>query len=359
VIRDNAYHEVAAIRVGNGFAGADLHEFKLTSEGTACACIYNRVRWDSTAVGGEEEDLVMDSIIQEIEIPSGRVLFEWHSLDHVGLEESKVPVPPEEHETYDYFHMNSVEPDPDGGFVASARNTWSIYKVDQQTGELIWTLGGTQSSFEMGEGTAPAWQHDARVHPNGKLSLFDNASNNPEAGVPSRGLLLDLDLDAMTTTLAQEFVHPSEIVSSSQGNCQLLPNGNAFVGWGSAPVFSEFDPDGTLKFNGRFPEFVTSYRAYRFPWVGQPSDAPVIAADLASEDKVTIYASWNGATEVATWRVLAGPNPDQLEEVESAPREGFETTITVETSEPFVAVEALDSSGSALGVSEAIEATSS
>jgi hypothetical protein len=357
VIRDSAYREIATLRVGNGFTGGDLHNFDISPDDTALVCIYNRVRWDMTSVGGEEEDITMDGIVQEIDIPTGRVLFEWHSLDHIGLDESSVRVPSGERETFDYFHLNSIEIDDDGNLILSARNAFAAYKIDRGTGEVIWRLGGKKSSFAMGEGADFSYQHDARVHPNGQLSIFDNVTSSQHSGIASRGIVLELDTDAMTATLAQEFVHPTEITSVSQGNLQLLPNGNAFIGWGSAPVFSEFDANGELIFNGRFPRGITSYRAYRFPWVGQPEDDPAIAAEAGSGGEVTMYASWNGATEVDSWRVLAGPNPDNLQELDSAPRSGFETTITVQTGEPYVAIQAEDSSGKVLGRSPAIEPT--
>ena len=134
---------------------------------------------------------------------------------------------------------------------------------------------------------------------------------------------------------------------------QVLPNGNVFVGWGSAPAFSEFSHEGELLFDA-------SYRPRRvlqglpLPVEGLPEIRPALAAEAGQGDKVKIYASWNGATEVATWQVLAG-GPKKLKEFTSAPKEGFETVITVETTEPYVGVKALDASGKVLGSSKAIQ----
>ena len=140
----------------------------------------------------------------------------------------------------------------------------------------------------------------------------------------------------MRATLVREYTHPDKMLAATQGNMQVLPNGNVFVGWGSEPSFSEFGPDGELLFDAAFPTEVESYRAFRFPWKGQPDDGPAVAAESGADDRVTIYASWNGATEVDTWQVLAGGSPDELEPVGSAPRKGFETVVTVDTSEPYV-----------------------
>jgi hypothetical protein len=355
VICDSAYHVIVTLRVGNGFTGGDLHNFDISPDDTALVVIYNRVLWDMTSVGGEEEDITVDGIVQEIDIPTGRVLFEWHSLDHIDLDESNVPVPPGERETFDYFHLNSIEVDHDGNLILSARNTFAVYKIDRRSAEVFWRLSGKKSSFAMGEDADFAYQHDARVHPNGQLSIFDNVTSSQHSGIPSRGIVLELDAKAMTATLVREIAHPTKITSVSQGNFQMLPNGNWFIGWGSAPVFSEFNGNGELVFNGRFPRGITSYRAYRFPWVGQPQDDPAIAVEAGLDNEVTVYASWNGATEVTTWRVFAGSNPDNLQEVDTTPRSGFETTITVQTSELYVAVQAEDSAGKVLGTSSAIE----
>jgi hypothetical protein len=350
-LRDQAYHKIAMIQVGNGYDGGDLHEFRLTPQDTALVGVYNPLHWDLSSVGGPKNGVVLDGIVQELEIETGRVLFEWHSLDHIDLQESHIDPPSDEDEPFDFLHLNSIEIDHDDNLIVSGRHSWAAYKIDRRTGEVIWRLGGKMSNFAMGEGTAFAYQHDARVHDNGNLSIFDNRADSDDADVASRGVVLNLNMDAMTATLVTEYVHPTEILSVSQGNLQMLPNGNAFVGWGSAPVFSEFDADGNLRFNGRFPKGGSSYRAYSFPWKGQPTAAPAIAVELGSGTEATIYASWNGATEVATWQVLAGQEPDQMQPVGDAPRSGFETAIKVQTEVPYLAVQAQDSSGNALGVS--------
>ena len=164
----------------------------------------------------------------------------------------------------------------------------------------------------------------------------------------------------MSATLVGEYTHPDNILAATQGNVQVLPNGNVFVGWGSEPSFSEFTKDGRLIFDASFPSQVESYRAFRLPWKGQPEDRPAVAAEAGLDDKVTIYVSWNGATEVDTWQGLAGSGPDRLEPAGSAPRRGFETTATLyTTSEPYVAVEARVGSGRVLGTSEPVEPSAS
>jgi len=212
----------------------------------------------------------------------------------------------------------------------------------------------------MAEGTRFAFQHDALRLPDGTISIFDNGSLVFENGLPkaveeSRAIVLDVDERKMRASLAREYTHPDKQYADAAGNAQVLPNGDAFVGWGRALAISEFSREGELLFDLRLPPQNKTYRAFRFPWSGQPSDRPAAAAERASEGEVRVYASWNGATEVATWEVLAGPSPGQLESVGSIPRDGFETAILACSAEPYVAVRARDRSGRLLGASEPTE----
>jgi hypothetical protein len=128
------------------------------------------------------------------------------------------------------------------------------------------------------------------------------------------------------------------------------------VGWGQAPYVTEFDRGGEVLFDLRFGgEGADSYRAYRAAWTGRPADDPALAATRAEDGVVTAYASWNGATEVAQWQLVAGPDPERLQPVATVPKAGFETTLTAQTAERFVRVRALAADGSVLGTSRAVE----
>src|SRR5215210_3296669 len=352
VICDHSYREITRVRAGNGYEG-DHHEFLITPEDTALITIYSKVPVDLSFVGGPTYGTVLDGIVQEIDIETGEVLFEWHSLEHVALEESYWEPKEDQEDSLDYFHINSIDVYDDGHLLISARRTSTVYKVDRKTGEVLWRLGGKKSNFDMDLGTRTDYQHDARYHDNGIITIFDNGSVNKD--VQSRGIVVEIDEDAMSATLIGEYTHPDTVFSDTQGKVQVLPNGNVFMGWGSEPYFSEFSKDGKLLFDASFPSTLESYRAFRFPWKGQPQGAPAVVAESGAEDEVTLYVSWNGATEVATWQVLAGSGPDDLEPAGSAPRKGFETAITLNTDEPYVAVKAKDSSGRVLGASKAVK----
>ena len=347
VILDSSYREITRVQAGNGYQG-NQHEFLITSQDTALFTVYNPVRRDLSPLGGPRDGVVMEGIAQEVHIESGEVLFEWHSLDHVSPEESYRK--PTYSSYFDYFHINAIDVDHDNNLIITARNTFAVYKVDRKRGEVIWRLGGKKSDFEMGPGTRTAWHHDARRQPDGTIAIFDNGAG-PQVHEQSRGIVLELDEDNMTATLVRAYTSPDKLLAISQGNMQVLPNGNVFVGWGSEPLFSEFSHDGKLLFNARFPSDNESYRAFRFPWKGQPQDAPAVMAESERDDNVTLYVSWNGATEVTAWEVLAGPGPGQLESVGSVPRSGFETVMLVQTSEPYVAVRAKHRLGQVLDTS--------
>ena|SRR5829696_2505380 len=360
VIVDSSYQEVTRFRAGNGYQG-DHHEFLITPQDTALITIFHRVPSDLSSVGGPADGAVLDGIAQEIDIETGEVLFEWHSLDHIDLDESYLEPGSGHRRHFDYFHINSIDVDHDDNLLISARETSAVYKVDRGTGEVIWRLGGKKSVFEMGEGARFAFQHDARRLRDGTISIFDNGSLVFENGLPkaveeSRAIVLKLDEREMRASLVREYTHPDGQHAHAAGNAQVLPNGNVFVGWGRALAVSEFGKDGRLLFDFTLPPQNKTYRAFRFPWSGHPTERPAAAAERASEEEVRVYASWNGATEVTTWQVLAGAKPGQVSKpVGSTARRGFETAIAVRTGEPYVAVQAKDASGRVLGTTEAVK----
>jgi hypothetical protein len=267
----------------------------------------------------------------------------------VLLVESYYRLPKTPSKVYDYFHINSIDVDHDGNLLVSARNTHTIYKINRRTGDIIWRLGGRRSDFKLGRGASFGWQHDARRLPNGTISLFDNAAA-PKLRRQSRGLVLRLDERHKLATVARTFVHTPPIVAVDQGNMQMLPNGHYLVGWGHEPWFTEFGPQGVALLDARFARHgADSYRAYRFPWVGRPRRPPAVAV---LRDKV--YVSWNGATEVAAWQLLAGADKKKLRPVRTVPKTGFEEAIPLPRGAAWVAVRALDRLGHSLAKSSVV-----
>jgi Arylsulfotransferase (ASST) len=356
VIFDDSYQEIARFTAGNDRNG-DHHEFLISPQDTALITIFNAVPQDLTSVGGAKDSVAMQGIVQELDIETGEVLFEWQSIDHVALEETYVSPAEDHYPGIDYFHLNSIDVEPDNNLLISARETSAVYKIDRQSGEIIWRLGGKKSDFEMQEGTRFAFQHDARRQEDGTITIFDNGAA-PRVHEESRGITVELDEDDMTATLVRVHTSPDELLATSQGNMQVLPNGNVFIGWGSAAHVSEFSPDGKLLFDAHLPPRDDSYRGFRFPWSAHPTDDPDVAVEQGPDGDLALYASWNGATEVATWEVLAGQHPDKLESLGAVPRDGFETALLARTNESYIAVRAKDSSGRVLGTSRPVESGS-
>jgi hypothetical protein len=359
VIFDHSYREMARFGAGNGRDG-DHHEFLISPQDTALITVYSTVPRDLSSIGGLKDDTLWQGIIQELNIESGEVLFEWHSLDHVGLDESYATLSQDGSRGFDYFHINSIDVDHDNNLLVSARQTFAVYKIDRKSGEIIWRLGGKNSDFEMGPGSRFSFQHDARRLPDGSICIFDNGNTVfhglvPKAVEGSRGIVLDVDEKKMKASLVREYIHPNKQYADASGNVQLLPNSNVFVGWGRALHFSEFSHNGKLLFDGKLPTGNRSYRYFRFEWSGYPSDRPACVAERPSESEVRLYVSWNGATEVENWEVLAGTHPGKLEPVGTAPRDGFETVMVVQTSDRYVAVRAKGYSGSVLGTTDPID----
>ncbi len=353
VIADDTYREIDHVHAGNGYL-ADLHEFHITPQGTAVLTVFNPVQCDLSSLGGPSGGAVTDSLFQEIDLATGLVRREWTSLDHVALSDSyQTPTTANTIWPFDFFHLNSVDQLANGRTLLSARNTSALYEMNTVTGQVLASIGGKQSNFKLTAGAATAYQHDATVLPNGTVSVFDNGAV-PKVHAQSRGVVLAVNPQAKTDTLLAQYDHPGIPLSAgSQGNMQILENGDVFIGWGAEPYFSEFSPSGQVLYDAHMHGSYQSYRTYRFPWTGAPTEAPAIAAS-SSGGGLTVYASWNGDTRTASWRVLGGPNAQQLSEVASAPRSGFETAIAVPTAQPYVTVLALGAAGEVLGASRTI-----
>ena len=347
VIADSSYRPIRRVQAARGLHG-DLHEFVITQRNTALLTSYVITGADLTSVGGPRKGTIQDAIFQEIDLASGKVLLEWHSLDRIPLEESYAPI---EAENWDFFHINSVDLDGDGNLLVSSRSTHTIYKLDRK-GAILWRLGGKHGDFEMAPGSNFAWQHDARRRPDGTLTIFDNGAT-PAVEKLSRGLILDVNEQAMTATLLRQYTH-AKILTGSQGNMQLLDNGNVFIGWGEVPRVSEFERSGRLVFDAVLGEKYQSYRAFRLPWSAVPAEAPAIAVNRDGRAGMTAYASWNGATSVKAWQLLAGARPGALTPVSSTAARGFESALHSASAGPYFSVRALDESGLVLGQSSTV-----
>jgi Arylsulfotransferase (ASST) len=364
VIDNSSYQQIATVRAGNGYR-ADLHEILLTPQGTAWIDAFDPIHMNLSAVHGSAHGILLDSVIEELDVKTGLVMWEWHALGHIPLQNSLNHVSSGEY-PWDYVHINSISPgsvgsalgagsDQPGDVLLSARNTWTLYDVNMHTGGFNWLLGdGGHSNFKLGPGVRFYWQHDAEFQPGGLISVFDNGSDPPKQK-ESSGLLLHPDFSAHTVTLVKRFTNPTKtLLASSQGNTFSLPDGDWLLGYGGLPNFTEFDASGHVLLDGTLGKNVQDFRTYLAPWSAQPTTAPVFAAQAAESGRVNVEASWNGATEVASWQVLAGASAASLTPILTVPRDGFQTTMQVSAGAGSeLAVRALGSSGQTLGTSTA------
>jgi hypothetical protein len=347
VIESDRYTPVATIHAGNGLY-ADLHDFQITPQGTAWITAFAPEHWDLSPYSGPRAGLIDDGVVQEIDIKTGLVMFQWDALGHVAISDTHVYMPRLTTTVLDYFHLNSIDPLPDGDVLISSRNTWATYLISETTGAVLWRLGGKESNFTLGPGVSFAWQHDAEMLPDGTISLFDNDASPAEA---TQSSVLDVALNQTTNTatLVRQTFYPGQgILSDSQGDAQLLVNGDEFVGWGQPGEVSEFSPTGQLTFDMHLATPASTYRAFRYVWSAQPDTAPAVAAGKPGGGATELYVSWNGATDVASWRVLAGKSPATLATVGTFTRAGFETAIAAPTTAPYLRVQALSATGALL-----------
>jgi hypothetical protein len=286
-------------------------------------------------------------------VATGKLLFQWRSDEHVPLNASYQPLRDSGIEAWDYFHVNSIAIDPsDGHLLISSRNTWACYKVHRQTGKVLWKLGGKDADFRMGSNTHFAFQHHVSLHPDGHMTIFDNEAGPPDEATQSRGLVLSINEKGRLANFVRQFDHHPPVLSGALGSVQPLAHGHTLMGWGGSGYFTEYGPAGQIVFDAHMRN-TALYRAFKQPWTATPAGPPNLAVTRA-RGTATVYASWNGATEVARWRVLGGPAHDALLPQGIAARAGFETAITVAQAPAYLAVQALDASGAVLGTSRAV-----
>jgi hypothetical protein len=319
---DSSYNVVFTVSaVGEGLEG-DLHEFKITEDGSALITVYERTsaNLNGTNIETSADQTIVDGILQEIDIATGELLFEWRASSHLSnpaLQESSGGLVADG--SFDYFHMNSIDKDSKGNYLISLRHNHVLVYVDGSTGEILWSLGKDAGDFKdlsEGEATGFQWQHDARwiSEEDGIISVFDNGiAHKHRDAAYSRGLIVQLDFVNQTVTLLQSYTSGSFISSPSQGNVQLLERSDGpdhvFIGWGASAAFTEHKPSGELLCETHFGaswlfyfERVKSYRAFKtFDWRATPA---AWDPEARMEDG-NIYVSWNGATEVAYWSLQA------------------------------------------------------
>lgn len=375
---DKHYRTVRTVEAQGAGATSDMHEFRMTpySNGTTVLMtVYQPRPYDLTTNPrfNIESGMgwIVEGVFQEIEIDTGRLVFEWRSLDHVdpsqawtlpgstdtsgtGLDEKK---------PWDYFHLNSIDKNADGDYLISARHTSAIYKLSGKDGSIMWQLGGNSPSFEQ-VNFQFSYQHHARwilendTHT--QFSFYDNGGNGyNRTGNFSHGWIIEIDHEAKTATKIKEWGAPEAkggLLSTSQGNMQMLPNGGCHIGWGEHAYFSEHTADGTTVMYAQVAKRssnVMVYRSGKYNWTGEPLTNPALwTYSLSEQDNTAFWVSWNGATKVRSWNFYAGLTASgPWEYVGNISKTGFETEYHIRGFAPWSYAEAVDGDGKALGTS--------
>ncbi|KAL4977294.1 ASST-domain-containing protein [Aspergillus desertorum] len=361
VIMDSHYHIVKTVVPGGGMAASDMHEFKLINNGqTALMTVYQQRQFDMSIwniKGGM--GWLMESVFQEIDVESGKVLFEWRSLDHVDpsvsytypghTDTSGTGLEPRS--PWDYFHINSVDKNADGDYIISSRHTCAIYKISGRDGSIIWTLHGANPTFE-NINFSFSQQHDARwLSENSThtlLSLYNNGFNGfNRTHEYSSGMVILIDHVNKTARQLHDYApQNNDMISSSQGNMQVLPNGNVFIGWGNNAYVSEHDKEGNLLLWGYIDKGkIMNYRAQKFQWEGNPTDIPALWTYSKSRDD-------SASTALYHWQFYGSNNSTgNYTLLGKTPKDGFETTYLVPGFYRYTYAEALDAKGKVLGKS--------
>jgi hypothetical protein len=360
LLYNQRYQQVGEITAGAPFAPVrvDMHEFRITPQGDALIGVYQPVKM---TIKGQHVTVV-GYVVQKLSlvhdshgIHTGKVLFQWRSLRHVPLSASYAG-DPGNGGAWDYFHGNAIAQDTDGNLVISSRNTWGIYKISARTGRIIWQVGARGDHR-----ITHRWcyQHDIDPLGNNEYSLFDDGGVGPicfpgTSEHASRGLIIRVDPSRRPAgvRVVHAFAHHPAIDAGYLGSVQRLSNGDVLVDWGNEPQITQYSPNGKVLMDLSLSH--DSYRGFRYPWVGSPVDRPSVAAHTSASG-TSVWASWNGSTQVVSWRVLAGATPASLAAV-SAPthRQGFETRISLKRRYAEVAVQALSASGQVLGTSKTV-----
>jgi EmrB/QacA subfamily drug resistance transporter len=354
VVVDQHYQTVATLKATGGWV-LTLHELVISGE-DAWVTANKNIPMNLSKYGGAYNGALVDSAVQEYNLRTGKLLHSWDALDHIPLSDSQASLPTNGF-PWDAYHVNAIELTGNGTFLVSMRDTWAAYLVNIESGRIQWTLGGKRSSFDFGPAAAFEWQHDVALGPSSTVSLFDDHCCQLTGGgtyvsptAPSRGLVLKLDLQRHTATLAAQYRLGDDFNAQYMGNAQPLSNGNVFVGWGSEPYISEFTRSGKVLAEAELPDPDLTYRATLEQWVGEPLSPPAGAA-RRENGATTVYASWNGATQVVSWRVLASSNAARERVVASAPKSGFETAIPVPVGYQSFTVQALAADGRVISAS--------
>lgn len=319
-VLDENYQIVDTWTIDNGI-GSDLHELLLLDNGHAILLAYVPTPFDLSPYGGPANGTLVDIVIQEQDA-NKNVVFEWVGSDHMPIGDTEVNI--NTTDPVDFLHTNAIDVDDDGNWLLSHRNFSEITKINRQTGDIIWRMGGAGNEFTFINDIGFFNQHNINRLENGNLTIFDNGNSH----TPPHSRAIEYIVDEVAKTVTPYGMYPGNTneFSIAMGNFQRLPNGNSMIGWGTQGKLTEVEKGGTVALEMLLGSL--SYRVFRYPWTAVPTEIPrTVIQYNASPTDVTVYTSWNGATDIIGYDVYAGPTSSTMALVTNQPRSGFETEI--------------------------------
>jgi len=249
---------------GGGSNPLDPHDFQLLPNGDYlaimdvtrnCPAVPSQCV-DLSSWGLSSQSTITDNVIVEL-TPSNQIVWQWSVADHIDVATANV-------NWRDWFpdviHMNSIEYDGNGGIIFSARHLDAIYRFDMTTGDVTWKLGGStepESLTVSGDqyldagGQLFSGQHDARLLPDGSLTVHDNGSRANRA---PRALRFTIDTSTDTATEVEQ-VTDARVTTPSPftGSVEKLPGGDWVADWGGGDFTTELSPAGVPQLTITYP----------------------------------------------------------------------------------------------------------
>ena len=344
ILMDNKYNEIDTFTVGNGYY-TDHHDFRLLDNGHALMICrdYQQLDLTDSIPDGGSNVTVIGNHIQELDAEKN-VVFEWRSWDHLTIADAV-------HENLytgviDYAHINSVSLDFDGNILISCRNLSQCIKIDRETGEIIWRLGGVKNDFDfINDPDQNSYQHMFRAVPGipNNYTLFDNGNYHEPRY--SRGVEYSLDTVSMTAEMVWQYRGTPDFAADWLGGTMRLPNGNTIINWGNTPnpLASEVTPDGTLVYEAYMPEINHSYRTYRHEWTGV-SDEPFLYCEVENNTVIMVFNKF-GDTHVDYYKIYGGESPDEMELMGTTPETRYDIPGLTDNTTYYFRVTAVNKDG--------------
>ncbi len=398
---DAQYREVANF-VGSNVSGAwlDCHDYAFIRNGSKALEIEQIFHKDYETDFGLRT--IREAGLRVVDVETGEIDFKWRSLDHVAVNESCVSlnIDPEgdylyvrcrlfyeftaKSSNHPHSHANSITSTPSGDYLLNGFNICTIYLISHITGKVLWRLGGPFSDFTFTTPFRLSHLHHLRVRPLSSvnlppslkesiseethlaISLLDNAfdTTSPPTSSSSAGLVILLDVVSKTATVIERYPHPGGSLAAMFGSIDFLPNGDRFVGWGSLKEATQFRPSGEIVWHaetGNKRAMIGSLRTLKREWHSArklDSKPNGFGYSWVCGWRSALYASWNGATEVESWRFYGGNETGQegrWEMLGMAPKNGFETMIMAETFVRWAFAQGVAEDGEVLGTTEAFK----